>query len=427
MILFLLGLLVRLSLIFVDYSWDVNNHMVWARDLLTRGAQGFYETQSSNVFAYLTPNYPPLAIFTFVATYPLQNIIHSLYWWLNVHISILPSNLIFFMEKTMFMAGLFKLPGILADLGLAFICFLFAKKLVQKDKKLQLLFPVLILFNPAFIFNSALWGQIDSIPIFFVVLATYLLLYTKKSFLSALSFLVALLFKPTALIFLPVYAVVFVKKYGIGKALINFFLMNAFFILSFLPFSQNKNILIYPYQFYYQGILLAQSLPFVTNGAFNFWVFITNFKGIRDTAPFIFNIPYRYFGYAIAGFVNLAVIYRLLKDKFDQERVFLALFITSMADWLFLTKMHERYTLLPLVFLLLFSLKNKKSFPWFIILSISSLINHYHSWSVPRVEFLVKIFESPATIYLISFINVAVFVYFLIQFYFGKVFDKKIR
>lgn len=77
--LFLLGLLVRLLLIFYDYSWDVNNHMVWAKDLLNRGSSGFYETQSSNVFAYLFPNYPPFAIFIFATMSLLQPFIHSIY------------------------------------------------------------------------------------------------------------------------------------------------------------------------------------------------------------------------------------------------------------------------------------------------------------------------------------------------------------
>src|SRR3989339_2052319 len=190
--LFLFGLIIRLSIIFYDYSWDVNNHMVWARDLLARGPQNFYETQSSNVFAWLTPNYPPLAIFIFVVMKLLNPLIHNIYWWLNLHISFIPSNLIFFLEKTVFLAALMKIPAILADLGIAMFVFLFAKKINPKNKKSQFIVTSLILFNPVFIYNSALWGQIDSIPIFFVLSSVYFLLYTEKSIVSTILFTLAL-------------------------------------------------------------------------------------------------------------------------------------------------------------------------------------------------------------------------------------------
>ena len=199
--LFFFGLVIRLSIIFVDYSWDVNNHMVWAKDFLMRGPQGFYETQSSNVFASLTPNYPPLAIFIFVVMRIFSPLVHSLYWWLNLHIALIPSNIIFFLEKVVFLAGLMKIPAILADLGIAFLVFLFAKKIIPKNKKNQIIAVSLILFNPAFIFNSGLWGQIDSIPIFFVLSSIYFLLYTKRSIVSTVLLTLALLIKPTVLVF----------------------------------------------------------------------------------------------------------------------------------------------------------------------------------------------------------------------------------
>lgn len=409
--LFFFGLVIRLSMIFVDYSWDVNNHMVWAKDFLIRGPQNFYETQSSNVFASLTPNYPPLAIFIFVVMRLFNPIIHSLYWWLNIHIPLVPSNIIFFLEKIIFLAGLMKIPAILADLGIAFLIYLFAKKIIPKNKKNQIIAISLILFNPVFIFNSSLWGQIDSIPIFFVLFSIYFLLYTKRSIVSTILFILALLVKPTALVFLPVYIILFIKKFGIKKSILNFLITNIIFCLFFLPFMKGKNIFLYPYVTYLNKILAAQSLPYVTNGAFNFWVLVTGFKGIKDVVPFLLNIPYRFFGYIIVGSINIFVILRLIKSKKITEDFFMALFISSFAAFLFLTKMHERYSLLPLVFLLIFSLKKTKFTGWFIFLSIISFINHYHSWAVPRIEFLVMIINNMSFIYVISLINIVIFFY----------------
>ena len=408
--LFLLGLILRLLIIFYDYSWDVNNHMVWAKDFLTRGPQNFYETQSSNVFATLTPNYPPLAVFIFVVMRLINPLIHNIYWWLNLNIPLIPSGLIFFLEKLVFLAALMKVPAILADLGIAFLIFLFAKKIIPKDKKNQIIAISLILFNPAFIFNSALWGQIDSIPIFFVMLSAYYLLYTKRDIVSSILFTLALLVKPTALIFLPVYIILFIQKFGIKKSIINLFITNIIFCLFFLPFMRGKNIL-YPYETYIGKILAAQSLPYVTNGALNFWVLIAGFRGIKDVAPFLLNIPYRYFGYFIVGLINIFIILCLIKSKKITEDFFMALFVASFASFLFLTKMHERYSLLPLVFLLVYSFKKTKFTGWFIILSIVSFINHYRNWVVPRIEPVTKILESLPFAYIVSVINVFIFLY----------------
>ena len=414
--LFLLGLVIRLSIIFYDYSWDVNNHMVWAKDLLARGPQNFYETQSSNVFAWLTPNYPPLAILIFMMMRLLNPLIHSFYWWLNLHISFIPSNLIFFLEKTVFLAALMKIPAILTDLGVAYIVYLFAKKIVPKNIKTQMIGVSLILFNPAFIFNSALWGQIDSIPIFFVLLSIYFLLYTKWSVISATMFTLALLVKPTALIFLPIYILLFIKKFGFKRSIMSLFIINIIFYFFFLPFMRGKNIL-YPYETYIGKILAAQSLPYVTNGAFNFWVLITGFKGIKDIAPFFLNVSYRLFGYMVVGVINIFAILCFIRSKKITEDFFMALFVTAFAAFLFLTKMHERYSLLPLVFLLLFSLKKTKFFTLFILLSMISFINHYHNWAVPRIEFIMKIIDSMPFVYFISLMNVVIFFYLLWSFF----------
>jgi len=413
--LFFFGLIIRLSIIFFDYSWDVNNHMVWAKDFLARGPQNFYETQSSNVFATFTPNYPPLAIFIFVVMKLLNPLIHSLYWWLNIHIPLIPSNLIFFLEKVVFLAGLIKIPAILADLGIAFLIFLFAKKIIPKNKRNQIIAACLVLFNPAFIFNSSLWGQIDSIPIFFVLSSVYFLLYTRRNIISTILFILALLVKPTALVFLPVYIILFIKKFGIKKSILNLFIANIIFCLFFFPFIKGKNIFLYPYVIYFDKILAAQSLPFVTNGAFNLWVLVTGMKGIKDIAPFILGVPYRFFGYMIVGFINVFIILRLIRGKKTTEDFFMALFINAFAVFLFLTKMHERYSLLPLVFLLLFSLKKVKFINWFVLLSLISLINHYHSWAVPRIEFLVMIVNSMPFVYIISLANIVIFFYLFRQ------------
>ncbi len=414
LILFLLGLLLRLSLIFVDYAFDVNNHIVWAKDLIERGFSGFYEKQSSEVYGTLRPNYPPLSLFIFYIFYPLQKIVHSVVWFLNLNIPIFPSNLIFFIEKKLFLAGMFKLPAIFSDLGIAYLVYLIAKNPpaggLPKNKKLHLIASSLVLFNPAFIFNSALWGQIDAIPIFFVLLAVYWLYYKKNYILSGIWFMVALLIKPTALVFLPLFMVLFYQKFGLRKSLIALAINNLVFWLSFFPFYKVGNLLLYPYMTYFYGILQTQSLPYVTNGAFNFWVLITGFAGIPDTS-------YRIWGYLITGIFFILILINYLKSKEQLPAFFSAVFLGAFASFLFLTKMHERYTLLLLPFLLLATIADKKLLKWFVLLSGVSFLNHYHSWPVPKIEAFLTVLRSPIIYTFISLFNLLLFFYLLYRFY----------
>lgn len=407
--LFLLGIILRFSIIFYDYSWDVNNHMVWAKDFLTRGPIGFYETQSSNVFANLTPNYPPLAIFIFVLMRLLNPVIHNIYWWLNLYIPIIPSNLIFFLEKTVFLAALMKIPAILTDLGIAYFVYLFAKKLIPNSRRLHIISACMILFNPVFIYNSALWGQIDSIPIFLFLVSIYFLIYKQRHIVSTIFLTLAFLIKPTVLIFLPVYIFIFVKKNGLKKSIIDLFIAIIIFVAFFIPFT-TKNIFVFTIDTYLNKILAAQSLPYATNGAFNFWTLATQAKSVVDT-------PYRLIGYSIVGVINIFIIWCLSKSKKITEDFFMALFLSGLGAFLFLTKMHERYSLLPLVFILIYTLKNKKFTKWYVVLSVTSFINHYRNWAVPRLDFMMKPIESILFAYIISTMNVLIFFYLFWSFF----------
>ena len=435
LILFILGFLLRFSLLFLDYSWDIHNHIVWAKDLWQRGFAGFYEKQSSEVYATLYPNYLPLSLLLFYLSYPLQAFVFKIAWWLNLAIPLFPSKLIFFIQSRTFLAAMMKLPAVLSDLGVAWLCYLIAKKILPKNKKLHLLIPSFILFNPAFFYNSALWGQIDVIPIFFVLFSFCLLLFSKRYLLSGLIFTLALLVKPTAFVYLPFYIIFFIYKYSLINFFKTFLIANFIFLISFFPYLKNLTNLLLPYSIYSEKILAAQSLPYVTNGAFNFWVLVKGFAGIKDTAPFIFGISYRLWGYFITGFFTVLILKIFIRHSGesrynrDDSRIvvkklrfrtsrndisqsfFYATFLIAFAAFLFLTKMHERYSMLPLPFLLLASLKNKKLIKWFIILSLMSLLNLYHSWPVPRLEFLTDILYLPFITTGLSSVNVFLFLY----------------
>ena len=65
--------------------------------------------------------------------------------------------------------GLVKIPGILADAGVAWVLFLYARRFGDgwlgswSGERLGLVAAVIYLFNPGTIFDSAVWGQVDSV------------------------------------------------------------------------------------------------------------------------------------------------------------------------------------------------------------------------------------------------------------------------
>ena len=432
---FIFGFLLRLGLMFLDFSWDVNNHISWVQDLWRHGPAGFYETRSGEVFATPYPNYPPISIIFFSIFYPIQSFLFKIVWWLNTSIPAFPSKIVLFVESRGFLAGMLKWPAIFADLGLAYLVYRFAQKLKAKN---PLIFPALILFNPAFFYNSALWGQIDVIPIFLVLASVYLFLYGEKylpphqlyilfqratrsmhnwcgGVLSAVLFLLSILVKPTTLVWLPIYSAFFIKKFGLKKSLQTLVVSLIIFWLVFLPFltPTSKSLVWGPVTTFADKILTKQSLPFVTNGAFNFWVLITHFKGIKDTAPFLFGISYQMWGIILTGVTYLYLIFRFLKIKITAQSVFYSFFLTYLVSFLFLTKMHERYTMLPLVFILLASIKERRLSKWFWILSILSFLNLYHSWPVPMIAWFHNFLKLSAVHYTLAALNLFVFFYLL--------------
>lgn len=409
--LFIVGLLIRFSLLFLDFSWDVNNHIAWAKDLTERGFRGFYETQSSEVYASFYPNYPPLSVFFFYLFYPLPALIYKVLWWVNVTIPLFPSQVIFLIGERAFLAGMLKLPGVIADIGIAWVCYLFAKKIFPHKRKTHLYTVACVLLNPAFFYNSAFLGQIDVIPLFFILWALYVLIFSPRYAMSGLLFTLSLLAKPTTVIFLPAYMILFLRRFPLITLVKTVIYGMMIFWVSFLPFLSDPFSFTAPFVIYYQKIIHAQSLSFVTNGAFNFWVLMVGFAGIKDTASFMFGLSYRIWGYILVGFLLFIVLSHAQKRRNAISAFIPAFFFSAVIPFLFLTKMHERYSLLTLPFLLLMSIVDGRYKKWFVIFSMMSFLNLYHSWPVPRFAPLVSTLSNPFMYTFLAWCNVGIFFY----------------
>src|SRR5262245_1230246 len=177
--LFAVALLLRLVIApEVGFKGDLNLFQEWARRLADVGPRAFY---AKGEFA----DYPPGYLYVL---------------WLIGKLSATPGYL------------LLKLPAIVADLALAWIAGAFAGRIAPPSLNdrwpVRPLVVAAVLFNPAIVAESAVWGQVDSVPAVFVLLSL-LLLFTgppslRTVLVGLLSFAVAITMKPQAGFVLPV-------------------------------------------------------------------------------------------------------------------------------------------------------------------------------------------------------------------------------
>ena len=308
-ILILIGLLFRLFISVGDYRGDVSNHIAWGKDLAHYGFSGFYERNFPARYGTANPNYPPLANYAFFASQILYESAKSAVFWLNTNIGLFPSNLIFVFDNPRLLPAFYKIWAIFADVGIAYLIFLFASKIIkEKNSVSPLLLAALALFNPAFFYNSAWWGQVDSVPLFFVLASLYWLFHTKRQLLPIVIFIVALLFKQTVIIFLPIFLVAYFKKHRGKRVIKNLAVGVGLFILSFIPFYPNFSVIFKAFTTYLSKILIVSGLPYITNHAFNFWWILFGERKVPSSAYYLT-------AYLITGVLVAAIVYRLRKRK----------------------------------------------------------------------------------------------------------------
>ncbi len=172
-----ISVLVRLaaSVMYVGFKVDINCFSVWGRHMANVGPLHFY---SEDYFC----DYPPL----YMLVVGLLSAIFS---------GISLSNGIGLM--------ILKLPAVLCDALAALLILKEAKK--HTDEHTASVLAIVYAVLPTAILNSAIWGQVDSVLVLFMLL-TFALIDNDKFGMSVITYFVGLLFKPQAILFAPVMA-----------------------------------------------------------------------------------------------------------------------------------------------------------------------------------------------------------------------------
>lgn len=334
LVMFSAALLLRIAIApHLGFFIDLRFFRTWATELRDVGTQGFYEADP-------IADYPPGYLYIL---------------WLIGKISASPGYL------------LLKTPALIGDLALAWIAGTFAARLAPSSMTqrvpVRAVVAAAVLFNPAVIALSAGWGQVDVVPVSFV-LASLLLLFTgvpslRREIAAFLLIGIAFSMKPQTCLVLPVMVYALYRRYlhhrprpdlidgGLSIALCGA-LSLCVWIASGLAFGLSPVELV---RFYRESASVAD----VTSAnAFNFWGVVAFWRNDAsgDDVFTVAGIPALYVGLlllvAATGFV-LWHAHRAIGRGADETRVLLvAGAVQSLLAFTVLTRMHERYLFLTL-------------------------------------------------------------------------------
>lgn len=314
-----------------------------------------------------------------------------------------------------------RMPSVIADLLLGY-CIYVLVKLKKINEMIALASSSLFLFCPPVIYNSAVWGQMDSINTLFFILTLFFFI-RKQTFLSVLSYALSLYIKPTFAPFLPLYLLISLNGGFISQR--NFFrsvIATSFLIVIFsLPFSLNPLWIFSVLGKTYHGIHQEISV-----NAYNFWWLIFNPKShISPPSAYstFLGIPLQLWAYAIFIIFNIPIyvntLRRMKQNKLNHIAIISIACITMFAGFLYLPKMHERY-LYPILPLLIIWVGLKNKF-WImpVVLSLIHFLNLYIVWNPDLFLFgsREKILIGRPSTWVYSFIMILIYIWYYYEIF----------
>lgn len=378
----LLAILLRIILVNWTLQFWNNGDLVryqdWAR---VSHIYGLADTYKPTHVKTIVNNEPPGSLYIISGTYETYILIGKMFAKIT---HTLPGSNVW--VNTLLDTILMKTPAIITDLLMGVLAYLLVIK--EKGRKRALLSASLIWFNPVIFYNSAIWGQMDSLNNFFFVLSLFLA-FRKNFLLSLISFVFSVYIKFSLLPLLPFYGMFLYflseKKWKI--LIIDALVTMIIFILTLLPISQNPIV------------WLVNNMPIFARGeyqnivivAFNFWWAVTCLPFICTNNLPVVNqlilwIPLQVWAYILFTASTLPLLYLQIKNYNNlnlKKNVFLLFALLSLCIFLFLPRMHDRYMypVFPLFAIAIgFSDRVKKYLYIFIGLTIIHIFNLLGSW-----------------------------------------------
>ncbi len=326
-----LGIFIRLILSPLEgYSFDVGVNQGWAKSAVQLGLAKSYSEQ---VDGNMLPNYPPLSLMIFASTGHLYQFFVS------------PEYDKSLVENRVFI----KFPSILADIITVVLLFLIVA--TWKGKKAGYIAAAVYALHPAVIYDSAVWGQTDSLYTMFLVAcigALSLQWNVAAGALIALAFLT----KTQAIILVPLVGFILMMRgwKAMGWSVMAAVVSATVILIPFIPDGGLQGI----------AKMYMDSIGYYPTASFNaynlWWALLSDSATSVTDNQLIFNlISYRNAGLVLFSYTYLWVLSHVWKHRKDLvsseqsiPRLFFASAVVAYSFFLFNTEMHERY-LFPFV------------------------------------------------------------------------------
>ena len=321
-----LGLHLLLISFPIAFGIDMNLYKAWAIDIVRQGFGNFYN--------YSNCDYPPAYLYVLWA-------IGKFYQLFD------PS---FSHADGVLLTALIKFPSVFADIGSAFLIAQILKPHTTSDKAYKL--ALVYAFNPLTLFVAAVWGQIDGVMTFLMLVAFYLIQQNQQVIRAGIFMVVMVIVKPQGLFLLPflVLSQWFRQAWWTWMAIAAGSLGLIWLIV--LPFyGTATHGLITPFLGLYQRLqATADYYNFASVNAFNVWGW-ANWE--RDYTMFL-GISYKVIGLALLGILLLWLGVFLYQQRHFAPNIAsnsLATATMLLGFFMLPTRMHERYMLYSLAFL----------------------------------------------------------------------------
>lgn len=293
----------------LPYDGDQSYWAGWVQSIVDGGMGNF------------TGNYPPFYV---------------LWLWVVAQIH---SSFGLVIGKTFFMKVMCLWPIYFSHLFLVdFFCRLLEKFNYPQWKKHLLI--GFVALNPALLLDGPIWGQVDILPVLFVILAVYCISFRRTVIWASMFFVLSVLTKFQMIMFLPVFGGLFIRKWRVSWKGLPFAVLAS--ALVFLPFIVSGNFV----GVFSRAYLDATGYyPYSTFNAANLWYLLVG-NAVSDTVP-VFGIDAALFQPVWLGkilFVGVS-IFAFVKSLLckNLRTAFALCTLNSLAFFIVLPAMHERY------------------------------------------------------------------------------------
>src|SRR3990167_6124498 len=313
-----IGLVIRIALNNIIYSKDAESFVFWGKYLQDHSIANLYE--------FLPGGFTPLPPLYYYVSRFLGKTVSFLNLWQNEWATYL----------------IFKIPPILAELVIAILIYWFVAKYL--NKKWATASSAFYFLHPAIVYNTAVFGQIDSFVASFAFIAVMLIL-TKKYVMALVLYTIGILSKLQDLAILPLMVTLSLVNNSIKKLVIAVIVILPIALAPFLTILFDKG-LVWTALYFKE---LPNWYPYTSVYTYNLWAF-SGFL-TPDKVKFLELIPYRFLGLAFYWIIAALIILPFFNVENRKPKIILfAAFLLFFDFAFFSTRIHSRYLIYTLPF-----------------------------------------------------------------------------